>query len=363
MKYSAPRRRWATTLLAIPGATWLHRLCGPLALAAPSVVRAATPSPMLLGVGAHLDAKPIAEIDRQVALAARVGVQLVRWDLQWKYVETERGRLEIRPPWDRAVDRLRAAGMESVLILDYGNRFYDDADKPRSPEAIAAFARYAAFVAAHFKGRVRHYQIWNEWNSKIGKTSRGNAAEYAALARPTYRAIKQVDPGATVIVGGFSSSSNDSIVGYGVRESTFEDLLGLDVPSFGDVLALHPYVVYRDGPWRSLDGFNRLLTATMRRIRATPGLEDFPIYLTEIGWTSAVRSERGVTREEQARNLESALETARRLGIAATIVYELIDGNDDPKDPEGNFGLFDFRGAPKPAFDAVVAGGIERPVK
>src|ERR1017187_9813117 len=69
----------------------------------------------------------------------------------------ERTRREFVMPtaWDEFVNAGLKAGIEPLIILDYGNRLYDDGDKPRSPEAIEAFCRYAEFVVGHFKGRVK----------------------------------------------------------------------------------------------------------------------------------------------------------------------------------------------------------------
>lgn len=310
------------------------------------------PGPVL-GVAAHLGGAPRSDVDRQVALARQARFKLVRWEIQWKHVEQDKGELQLRPEWRYTVERIRSAGLDSILILDYGNPHYDRGDKPRSPEAIAGFARYAGYLASQFKGQVKYYQVWNEWNSRIGKTSRGNAADYAALARATHAAVKAADPQAQVIVGGFSSSSYDSLVGYGDRETTFEDLLKLDVAAFGDVLALHPYTVYRSADWNNFEGYDRLLTTTMKRIRATPGLATMPVFITEIGWSTSDARARGVSAEAQADYLKRALDRAAELGVEAVVVYELRDGNTDAQDTEGNFGLLDRRATPKPAYQML----------
>lgn len=332
---------------------WLLRPVLALLLITVWHVGASAASPPLVGVAAHLGGASRAEVDRQVSLAQQAGVKLIRWEIQWKYVEREKGDLQLRSEWRYTADRIRSAGLESILILDYGNPGYDNGDKPRSQEAIAAFARYAAFIAAQFKGVVRYYQVWNEWNSGIGKTSRGSAADYAAVARATYAAIKTANPEASVIVGGFSSASYDSLVGYGNRETTFDELLKLDPNSFGDVLAIHPYVVYKGKDWNNAAGFERLLRATMKRIRAAPDTRNMPVFVTEIGWSTADPAHRGVSQQDQADLLSRALDLCRELSIDAVVVYELQDGNDDRTDTEGQFGITNRRTGPKPAFDML----------
>jgi hypothetical protein len=59
--------------------------------------------------------------------------------------------------WDEFVNAGLKAGIEPLIILDCGNRLYDNGDKPRSPEAIEAFCRFAEFVVGISRAAsVRH---------------------------------------------------------------------------------------------------------------------------------------------------------------------------------------------------------------
>jgi hypothetical protein len=308
-----------------------------------------------VGVAAHLGGLSEKDVDAQIAAAQAAHLKVVRWDTPWRIVEKDKGQYEIPARWDYIVDHLRAKGMESLLVLDYGNKLYDNGDKPTSMEARQAYADYAAALAKHFAGRVPYYEIWNEWNSRIGKTSRGRSEDYAALAKKSYAAIKAADPAAKVVLGGFSSSSNDSIVGYGNREATFESLLSQDIASYCDAVSIHPYVVYRDGPTRSRDGFHDLMRKVVARIRKTPGMASKPIYITEIGWSTANGSGRGVSEDEQAQYINDAIDLSGQLGISLVVLYELIDGNNDSSDTEGAFGLLHFNKSPKAAYSQLQA--------
>ena len=85
----------------------------------------------------------------------------------------EKDHLVMPSGFDNLVDQALQAHLQPLLILDYGNRFYDSGDKPASPQALSAFARYAAFVVLHFKGKVHMYEMWNEWNTTTGNTHAG----------------------------------------------------------------------------------------------------------------------------------------------------------------------------------------------
>lgn len=308
----------------------------------------------ILGVCEHLWGAPTDLIDRTIDAAAAANLKVIRWDTPWKAVEVEKGKLVVPPLWDYIVDRARSKGVQSLMILDYGNKHYDQADKPVSPEAIEAFSRYAEFLARHFAGRVPYFQIWNEWDGRTGNTTPGNARDYARLVSVVYPKIKAVAPDSIVITGSFDSSAYDSLVGYGNKKRTLDDFLSMrETAVTGDAVAIHPYVVYRNGPMRSYDGFAQLLTAAVKRIRATPGFERKPIFITELGWTTASAHERGVSESDQKDYIVRGIKLAKDLGVAAVMLYELRDENTNPRDPEGAFGLLRHDWSPKPVYQSL----------
>ena len=72
------------------------------------------------------------------------GIGAIRDEATWSSLERQKGRLVMRERYTHYVHSASAAGLDVMLILDYANRFYDDGDRPRSPEAIEGFCRYAA---------------------------------------------------------------------------------------------------------------------------------------------------------------------------------------------------------------------------
>jgi len=109
----------------------------------------------------------------------------------WDWVEQRRNVLRVPPDVDDYIDWLVDNGVNIQLQLCYGNPMYtglsgkppdsirpapgtshaDDGGiysiyrGPNTPEQIAAFNRYAAYVIRHFKGRIRYYELWNEPNA------------------------------------------------------------------------------------------------------------------------------------------------------------------------------------------------------
>lgn len=312
-------------------------------------------SQMVLGIGVHLWGRDKVSIDKHLEAAKQGGFKVIRWDVPWKAVEIEKGKLKIPDNWDYIVNKANSYGIKSLLVLDYGNKFYDNGDKPTSQDAVQAFARYSQFVVSHFKGRVTLYQVWNEWDGEVGNTTNGKAVDYARLLKSTYPSIKAADKNAFVIGASFSTGAYDSMLGLAVRKDKEPRQLTLffdeNMADYMDAVAIHPYVVYRSGDMRNYQGFAMLLKTLVSKIKATPGFGNKPIFITELGWSTASNDPRGVTEDEQANNMLSAKNLASSLGIATFIAYELIDANRNPSDLESNFGFMRFNWSKKPIFE------------
>ena len=97
--------------------------------------------PQRVGMNIHLIGAPVRDLDG----LASGGFDWVRMDFIWEAVEKAKGRYDFS-----AYDQL----------LD---------GAPRSPEALTAFARFAA--AAHYKGKPILREIWNEPNGGFWKPS------------------------------------------------------------------------------------------------------------------------------------------------------------------------------------------------
>lgn len=294
------------------------------------------------GVNVHIlrDGSPVSESLRAMHDAEFTGLRV---DAPWSKVEVAPDTLTIPQNWDKVVDMARQQGISVLLILDYGNKYYDGGDKPRSPEAIQAFARYAAFVADHFRGRVRVYDVWNEWDGRVGGTTQGTASSYLALVRATYLAIKKADPNALVIIGSFTP--------YGIEHGFLDYLLehrGLD---FSDGLSIHDYVNCQTNS--GVDDWRDFLQKIEVNARWYKG-EDVPIYVTETGWPS-FEGKCGVSEQTQADYLIGVYSQALRMPYVKGVWwYDLIEDGTNPSDVEHHFGLLHKDLSPKPSYNALL---------
>ena len=310
-----------------------------------ALIMASTPAraepPFVLGVATHLTRQP-RPIDQNLDALAAAGVMSLRDDAGWGRVEQQRGVLKIPAQWDEVIDGAVARGIEPLLILDYGNKFYDGGGKPTSAEGIAAFARYAQFLAQHFKGRVKRYEVWNEWDHGPGNASPASADAYLHLVKAVHAAVKQIDPEAEIIAG--------AITPVGIREGFLTRLVEQGVLDHADALSLHPYIHCNRA--RSPEDWARWMKQVgddLQRLAGRP----VRIYLTEMAWP-AHQGACGISEQEQAENLVKMFLLARTMPFIKGIWwYDLQNDGPDPKNREHNFGLLDHELRPKPAYLAL----------
>ena len=153
-----------------------------------------------------------------------LGVKWVRLgyhddQVNWHWVERERGVLKMDPESDAAISYLADHGINTVLALGFGNRlythddparqlpqlwewYYDNPLPPTTPAALAAWGRYVRFIARHFRDRVRHFEIWNEWNCDLYFGGPWSVERYLAIVRVALPILREECPEAVVSLGG-----------------------------------------------------------------------------------------------------------------------------------------------------------------
>jgi len=157
--------------------------------------------------------------------------------------------------------------------------------------AVARYGPGGSFWAANPglpESPIRTWQIWNEENFKYFVT-RPSPSDYGKLVNISYAAIKSVDPGAKLILGGMFARPNEATFKRKPAQAYFAtdflDQLYTSTPGIKRKftgVALHPY--------------------TSRYQQLTPDIEEFitvlkanhdsgkKLWITEIGWSSEPKS-------------------------------------------------------------------------
>jgi hypothetical protein len=233
---------------------------------------------------------PEADQAAQFALMASTGVETVRTVFRWSEIE----RNPSQPPDFTGTDRLVAlASSNDISVLPVVS--YTPAWAALDPTLTGSTPRdvddYVAFIEQLVRRYgpegtfwlerpdlptrpLREWQIWNEphlqeyWDT--GDRGRDAwAREYAQLLKAASRRIRELDPGATVVLAGLAD-----FVWLHLRR-----LARFRIGRFYDVAALN---FFTSRPHKVLKGV-RLFRAALRRSR----MSRKPLWLTEVTWPAA----------------------------------------------------------------------------
>lgn len=300
--------------------------------------------PFIIGVGTHLLNKSSSSAS-VMKLISDAGIDSVRDDAYWSTAEPRRGQLHIDPAWQTWLSKAHEHRLRPLLVLGYGNPFYDNNAKPIAPQVRAAFGNYASFVTRKLRDRVDFYEIWNEWDHD-NPTDAGSSRDYATLVDETVQHIRAQNKHAKILAGAITSRGIDS--GFADR------LLKADVLSNVDGLSLHPSVYCRSAenhtPEHWIEWLRDVDTG-FRSIAARP----VPLYLTEMGWPSN-EGKCGVDERTQAAYLARSFFLARTVpDIKGMWWYDLINDGTDRSDLKQNLGLLEQNLQTKPAYQTLKA--------
>lgn len=220
------------------------------------------------------------------------------------------------------------------------------------------FGAFARTVAAHFKGRVDRYSIWNEPNlSAWLSPSKSAPSLYRGLYSAGYKAIKTVDPKAKVLFGELAPNKDGRTIAplQFLRAATCSKAnykaARKCAPLQADGLAIHPYQLTKaphkptgradDAPISQLKRLTKALDKlAMRRALATPRKRGLDLYLTEFGYLS-----QGARKQPASRRsawLAGAYRIARKNPrVKQLLQYQLVD---PPKRELWHSALLDRKG-------------------
>ena len=263
----------------------------------------------------------------EIAMAA--GVKWSREEMQWAIIEPERGKFDWSR-YDAVVETANSHGISVYGLIDYWNEW----TKPYTPEGIADYVNYCKALVGRYKGRINHWEIWNEPNIFFWP---GPKEVYPQLLKAAYKAIKEVDPDAQVL--GCSTAGIDS---------SFIKMV-MDAGAPFDILTIHPYRYALDD-----EQFIKELQDVHKLTEQIDG-KPRPVWITEMGWPTDIPN--GVTERHQASLIaRTYLCTAASQAAENVSWYDFRDDGGSPFYNEHRFGVvrsYDF--APKPAYRALAS--------
>lgn len=324
---------------------------------------------------------------------AALGIARVRIGLSWYNVEQSKGTYRwdlniARHPSaddyapdrayttpDAALAAITAAGLHADVTLHESNASYTGKpvniappDKPeslripapRTPEAMAAFAAFAAATVAHYEAihgnQAITWHIWNEPDYAGSYAPTVDAARFGALLATACSAIRKVSPDAT-IMGPALGAHGEGDIDLAFLRGLFTEANPL--PCL-DGFTIHPY---RSAVPETAPKDYAAVTAALAPWQPK---DKPPVPIAVDEWGYSIAKSRGavpVTQrwrdfsgEEQAALFLRLYLTNLAADVPLTVLYDWRDRGTDAHEWEDNFGIVNFKGEAKPAlrmFEAV----------
>ncbi len=322
-----------------------------------------------------------AKRDRQLQMMADAGYKWIRQQFPWYDIEIA-GKGDFQdcrhPPcidawakYDNIVDLAQQHGLGVIARLEAPPKWAQTTPGDFAPPArLDDFGDYVAAVATRYKGRISHYQIWNEPNNypEWGEQP-VNPEDFTQLLCTAYRRIKQVDPNAQVLAPALTPTiSLNPGPGPGTGLNDFIYLQRMYDAGAGqcfDIMSAQGYGLFSGPTDRRMRPRNVNFSRPIyiRDIMVQNGDARKPVWISEMNWNAVpdeVADKRfgQVSLETQARFLPLAYERIQKewpwVGVASTWYFKRAT------DAEKNQGMYYFRlvdpdFTPMPVYNAMKA--------
>jgi hypothetical protein len=303
-----------------------------------------------------------------------MGFNWVKQQVEWFRYEPNKGEYHFEG-LDNLANQASAAGVSvlfSVVKAPDWAREGQDLSVAGPPNNPGDYADFIGAMAAHFKGRVKAYEIWNEQNLHYEWGNQPiDPGRYMALLCAAFRSVKAQDPGATVLSGALTPTGVNS--GQAMDDVRYLGAMArAGLRGCANGVGAHPSGY--NNPANVAAGWGNAAEpqfkghrsfyyrGTMESYRKTTAM---PVWATEFGWASVENMGTGPaggyeyaaqnSEGEQAQFLVDAFGLARSWGWAGPMfVWNLnfapVAGNGDEK---AAFGLVRSDWSPRPAYEAL----------
>lgn len=304
-----------------------------------------------LGINVQFHAYSPQVWQKQMTRLDQLGLNWIRWRLDWPDLEPEKGRYKLAElDATMAAADQRHYNMVAYLTgsADFGSSAPERASNSDlyPPEDFNVFADRMVGLVQRYP-QVGYWQVWNEPN--ITWMPLTDSKAYYRLLMTTTKAIHAVASDKDVMPAG---------LGYygqmlGSTGNMLHNMVDLGLAKEGFIAAYHPYSEYPEGD--SVQDKDFLLRVKeMNADLRTGGIKT--IWATEWGWSSYGGP---LEVQHQAALQSQASYTLRRLALMSAMSFQRIflfglsDNNLPLPARDRNFGLLDLNGDPKPVYTAL----------
>lgn len=292
-----------------------------------------------VGVGTHLNSY-IGNVSEYTDIVKNYGFNSIRDGFSWNASLDESGEIKVTGKiikTDLLFSKVipDSESMSLLFVLGYGSNYYTNGDYPQNKGEVDKFVDYVGWVANKYKGKVKYYEVWNEWllGTGIGSVkNRPNDAIFMYLVQQSYKKIKEIDPNAIILAGAINPLHENEVL-------WLRDLINEGLMNYVDGVSIHPYSFNEPARVRKPEDSIAAIDKFSSYISSSVG-QRIPLYITEMGYPTGTEFKGGVSTAEAAQDIiKYTLLAASHSYIKGLWWYDLIDDGKNSRDKEDNFGL------------------------
>lgn len=242
-------------------------------------------------------------------VSQKLGLGWFKQQVRWEEIEPEKGQfnwaiLDLVMP-SKARFNLNIL-LSIVTAPDWAREPGANLDKHGPPVNNADYVNFVSELLKRYPGQVQAIEVWNEqnidreWSSTKGLV----AANYVALLRDTFTAVKAIDPGIIVVSGALSPTGFNDGVGAWDDYVYLDQLIKAGMLNYIDCVGVHHngYNIGPNIPWDSVPNdptasfrgpfdnphhswsFYSTLQTYAQKVQLAGGQQK--LCITEFGWAS-----------------------------------------------------------------------------
>lgn len=291
------RRR---NILAAAAASLAVTACGPLRAENETDIERSIPEARVNPWGANAFLHKEVEFwkkEKTLEMARDAGIKWIKQQFPWEEIEQNRkgeffDQTWQKPAWqkfDEIVALAEQFGLQLIVRVDrtppWARR---DGAAPEAPPAnFADFGDFLGILAERYKGRISHYQLWNEPNLAHEWGAPPDPKGYVDLLRTGYERIKEVDPSIRVLTAPLAITLERSPRAM-VELDFLEEMYQHGAGAYFDIMSANAYGLEFPPvaePDPAVLNFRRveLLRAVMER----NGDSEKAVWFNEYGWNAS----------------------------------------------------------------------------
>ncbi len=234
------------------------------------------------------------KIKRSLELVREMGAPWIVEFFPWAYYAAADGSYAWGHP-DMVVAHAAAQGLQVVARLGLTPEWARPPDTPLTyldESAYDDFAAYAAAFAGRYRGRVTAVIVGNEPNLSYEWGYRlTSPADYVALLKVVYTAVKAANPDMLVLAGALAPTLEPAGSPWGLNDLTYlQGMYDAGAAGYFDGLAVHAYgLTFPPEAEPGPDILNFRRVELVRQVMVDNGDAAKEIYITETGWNDHPR--------------------------------------------------------------------------